>query len=230
MSSPAPTPPQPDSRADIVRIVEEAVQAEYQAWIACFSVERDLLSQWRGYADGGYSLQFRGAMLENLDVTGLPHSWVEENPRHTEPHAPTARMVEVIYGDDGKRLAAEMSQELTAPNQTIDGPHAFLREQAMDKARDVLAQAKHPGFSEEREWRLVVTPGDYIVETEHRTTARGSLVPYVRVPVPLSEALASVMVGPGLPPQAVDAVREMLTSKGLADVEVHTSSLPFRST
>jgi hypothetical protein len=95
---------------------------------------------------------------------------------------------------------------------------------------------KHPSFSEEEEWRLIV-PSHSLAQLGlalRFRDGRSGIVPYVAVPL-TSEASAlevhEVMIGPN-PHQALakQAVKSLLEANGVAHKGVFVSDIPFRAT
>jgi hypothetical protein len=98
----------------------------------------------------------------------------------------------------------------------------------------MLAQIKHPGFAEEREWRLVVgleifnesmMPRDN--PTLYRPTSM-AIVPYLEIPL-AHESIISIRVGPGDNAEVrAGGVRRLLKTLG-SDALVTHSDVPLRT-
>lgn len=188
-----------------------------EVYLSCFCAQRDLLSQWRGYAQGqGYALAFDGAALVRLPVQSADAS-----------PDPMAELRPVAYGPDSiPARTAEALAHLDA------GPTNHPGMRGMDLARRVilklLAEHKHEAFEEEREWRLIASLVNAPANRFFRSGSLG-LIPYVKLEIPLDAALREVMVGPG-PDRALRmrAVHHLLATAGLYDVRVTASQAPFR--
>jgi len=116
-------------------------------FVACFCEEDDLLSQWRGYRAGetGYSLGIA------LRFTELP---------------PNTYLRKVIYDEQEQRGAVRdvvetwlrTAESMLASHRGITRDDVFPYP-AMWALQEALADHhlcfKHPGFEEEREWRLI---------------------------------------------------------------------------
>ena len=126
---------------------------EYGArpFVACFCEEEDLLSQWRGYRVGeaGYSLGFD---LSFQAAAGqLP---------------PNTYLRRVIYDPDEQRRSVEEVVDVwvRTAESLLDAerelrPEDIFPYPAIWALQESLAEHhlcfKHPGFAEEREWRLI---------------------------------------------------------------------------
>lgn len=119
-------------------------------YVACFSAEPDLLSQWRGYANDGkgvaigfYSKNFMNAQdLKNVKYNKITYDM------HTvkiELHDKTIQKLKMVHDKAGVS-ASPFSYYDTAINDIIS---------------EMVYKAifyKNPAFSEESEWRLVFYP------------------------------------------------------------------------
>jgi hypothetical protein len=222
-----------------VRIVTE----QFEIFLACFCEEGDQLSQWRGYpaVGGGYAVGFDGPELSQGRMLGkviydlnaqqelmrgllspcceyLVACWdraitqAAESPE-SERDATTSPMAEMT---DALKLAGG----LTAGNVTICSFYF-----------------KHPGFREEREWRLIRASArerepPYSVTPSFRARTTG-LVPYtpVRLGNESERPLAEVVVGPAAHPDlAALAARQLLESAGYDNASeiVRSSEIPLR--
>lgn len=89
----------------------------------------------------------------------------------------------------------------------------------------VVAALKDPSFAEEDELRLVARAGARKVH--FRSGPRG-LIPFLKIDLPL-ECIKAVCLGPGLSDEpAVRAVKRLGVERGLPNLVVRTSSVPYR--
>lgn len=166
------------------------------------SQEKDLLSQWRGYAPlGGYSVGFKVRDLRNLaNRNGF-------------------KLVRCIYEKSEKEAAIASQVDLIEQNlrneiidPTIELPDGFSpRDKALATARVRFQESvnqfatyfKHESFKEESEWRIVGIVGGGATDQRARWRVRGNLIlPYCCLdigpagpsPVPVRE----IVVGPGV--------------------------------
>ncbi|MGH3628057.1 MAG: DUF2971 domain-containing protein [Sciscionella sp.] len=206
---------------------EEFVLGGYDVYLACFCEEDDLLSQWRGYPStgGGYAIGFRSSVI-----------------------ARNRMLRKVVYDEATQRqILGEMlrpaCQHLA---ENADDSHDYIDRALLVGLRyhaAALAECsvcfKHPGFAEEKEWRLVrvnMRQGEAPerVTPSFRESATG-LLPYL--PLELEREgdeerpIAEVVVGPNTHPDlAARAAAELLGSVGYASPIglVRQSSIPLR--
>jgi len=193
-------------------LTEEEHRSYWGPYVACFSEEGDLLSQWRGYAAShGWALAFDLSALRDC-----AKSWT----------ASESVVHKVVYGPAGIEGAVERVMARIAPEPTghpgVKGDH-----RAHVVCRRELAFSKHPAFEEEHEWRLVIEQDGPAQPLDFREGPLG-LTPYVTVNWP-REALREVVVGPtALPALQHTAMRRLLGEHGYGQVPVRVSEAPFR--
>lgn len=150
-----------------------------------FSRARDRLSQWRGYANGGYALGLDEATLERGILLG------EEAPgrRFRFKDVSYLRLnrdenVPAIRNDSSFIKVADSIRAMTPIEQVLDQIyHTIMME---------IPFWKSESFSEEEEVRFVISANSPI---NYRPSTLGPRA-YMECTVPLS-ALKTVMVGPG---------------------------------
>lgn len=86
------------------------------------------------------------------------------------------------------------------------------------------AEIKHPGFVEEREYRVIV-PGDTDLPVKHRGDQTHA--PYVELPLADCGPVA-VWAGPGMTRNDIDGLKGLLAEHGWSDVLVGASDIPLR--
>jgi len=140
--------------ARLTRAREEGFFLMQSVYVACFSQERDLLSQWRAYADDGlgYAIGFDPATKFQVGETRAGKRW----------DAP--RLVRVTYDDavpgslvDGFVAATlKLVDRVASQSKRLEAFAAKQGESVLARGIGWLASAvKNPGFREENEWRLV---------------------------------------------------------------------------
>jgi hypothetical protein len=195
---------------------------EFSVFIAAFSKEPDLLSQWRGYNDGkGYAIGVNADWLsQNADEQGF-------------------RLTPVVYdGGDQRRVVEEklsLLQSLLAErreNQSVrDTVSGWWKHMLF-----TIAALKNEHFKEEQEYRIVGTGDDWPKDVLTRPSPRG-LVPYVAVKLdakiihnPAFDAknvgLERVIVGPALPDEQKLAVDALLRSQHMRFI-IDKSAIPY---
>ena len=92
----------------------------------------------------------------------------------------------------------------------------------------LLGVVKHPGFQEEREWRIIVATERYQRDEVKFRSSPISIVPYIEIPFEMS-AISAIRVGPG---RYVELRRQgvlrLLSALG-READVLTSDIPLRT-
>lgn len=135
---------------------EMAEEFHYSAYAACFSRYRDDAAQWEryGHLGQGVCIAFRESLIQKM-VSG------------------TASLQEVYYQEDmrGHCLVNEFYQVIkNAPEFSENIPRL---QELMNDAWVQSAAFKHPSFSSEREFRLVVFPfiaNEFAVEPKYHVS------------------------------------------------------------
>jgi hypothetical protein len=130
-----------------------------------FCEDGDLLSQWRGYGDGGMTIGFRYndltqvAIRERFDLHKCVYS-------HEEKMGISRTFIEAGYPP---YAVSNEEQALAVLGETLLTGCAFF---------------KHAAFAEEREWRLVSISPPHEYDKKRGFRARGrQLIPYYRIPL-----------------------------------------------
>lgn len=186
------------------------------AAVASFSVAGDSLSQWRAYGGGagGYAIGFSGQDLF----------------KQSRPDAKSSYFLPCIYDPDQQRKFAHAMVDLIVSRTTsavMDDVDWFAEAERELWTRILSAGLKDPAFSEEEEWRFVVTNPD----DEHiRFRLRGqTVVPYVPVDISLVP-IREVRIGPTVnAPRALHSVSLFLKAHGHREAVVAASEVPYRN-
>jgi hypothetical protein len=202
-------------------------QAVVPHFVACFSEERDDLSQWRAYGGGenGYAIGFKVG-----DLWGCPSSMVARINYDARKHQTLARKA----AEAMVRLCTDTIGRCTPPDLTKFSQEFFVEwERAITMVAPLI---KDPGFSKERECRIV--KGLAAADLEMlKFIQRGSLMsrhlplrPPGRVTAdPYRLPISEVMVGPCRHPQiSRTSVDTLLRQKGYAQNMVSISKIPFQ--
>jgi hypothetical protein len=193
--------------------------SEFGVYVACFCESGDLLSQWRGYGrDHGYAIEITKEALRD-SVGGMP------------TYSPATGLFKVQYGlDAANEISGKAIEEMAGYNLNHPGVKAHFSAMAISS---MLAQVKHPGFTEEEEWRLVVglevvgAPTSGPGATLFRATPM-AIVPYLKIPL-RCESIVSIRVGPGENAEVrASGIRRILTTLGSSATVTH-SEVPLRS-
>lgn len=164
-------------------------------FMCCFSEEKDLLSQWRGYANNGKGI----AIGFNTESMGVTRS--EPLTSIVTEHSIALSQIEYDIDKQKKTIESLLSQLLNGP----DNPDIFLS----TKLSQYSTIYKNNAFSEEKEWRLMYTPililneqgesmlKNWISQCLFRTTNQG-ISPYFiwKFPEKSTNLIEEVVLGP----------------------------------
>jgi Protein of unknown function (DUF2971) len=213
-----------------------------RCFAACFCERGDLLSQWRGYAEGvgGFAIGFDRDALQNRSYA-LAY---EKNMQVDRPEK--ADLQPIRYGDANAGALADkfIDDEICNPTHhmslVIDAkpewPH--MRGIALESLATLFLRAiagvKNDGFKEEREWRLYYV-GDPTHPVKIRAGRQG-IVPFLHMAVNMKtsdeetipSAISKLVVGPGHNQKSqMRAARELLRACGHDPDVVVASKLSF---
>lgn len=197
----------------------ENIQDVVQVFVASFSEERDLLSQWlsygnrlNGYAIGVRRAHFRSALLNGFSLIRCRYSDIE----HSD-------MISDVI-----RLLCRMTTE--DENHDARIPLVFAG----------LSAIKHSGFRQEKEWRLVKTILTAFTGASSGMAfreGRGGIVPYIRAELYAQKMFKpdEITIGPNEDIDAAESALEaFLGSQGLfglfieESVKITKSNIPYR--
>jgi hypothetical protein len=219
------------------------------AFVTCFCERGNLLSQWRAYADkgAGYSIGFSWGGLFNNHRSAHDQPLCKVLYDEKKQLAPIRKLVNDIcktLADIARGVSADVKHGL------IDEALRALRIVLMD----YLPCFKHPGFEEEREWRIVQNcdvdeeytvlqnylgyEGKNLGRLKFRPAA-GMVAPYVNLEIKWGHQpfwsrlpIKSVMHGPTQYPMlAKESLRMLFESQGYRDecaVQILGSDVPLR--
>ena len=249
-------------RQILEQVIEKVQEARNNApydracYVACFSENRDQLSQWRGYCpNGGYSIGLSAEKLaeiagrEDFVLTKCIYTKAEKF-EHIEgvlqPYLKNAITIEVTKLElQWERDNLPEEQQDPEPGDTV-GQYFEQYQGILDEFSRLAPIFKHEGFEEEAEWRLINKSAlwgyGYAAEPKPvKYRSRGSLVvPYVELKLEDSvfEKGVFVTVGPmNGQEEAVSSTTAFLRSLGLDhglvkypfETTVKPSIIPFRT-
>jgi Protein of unknown function (DUF2971) len=180
----------------------------FDLYVGSFSEKRDLLSQWRAYTHGGvgFSVGFDRDRLKKL------------------ASMQDFRLVQCVYTPErqASKIEAIVSKFADYKNDRITNcVHGLLL---------AASKLKHPSFREEREWRVVSklsSEGSILFRV-----GKSMLIAYRKfnlVDTKSQIPITRIVVGPNPHMElAVQSVKSLLDSQGILDVEVISSSVPYR--
>jgi hypothetical protein len=231
---------------------------EGRPFVASFSQDDDSLPQWRAYCPNG------NGVAVGFRVECLKRAFIEPKDEPNESVAPyiTFMPVEYIDGSDLESLDQEIDSVLVAV-RILAERHAQkgLSDFPASRYFRFLIQRmacfkKHPAFSNEHEYRLIVDSAVGHRELLEYRPTRSTIVPYIPVSIPrehsshtgsaknqprnsLYSSLYSplvgrwqyidrVVIGPSPNKELSRQAVESLFKKHSMDVEVKPSEIPYR--
>lgn len=215
----------------------ENFEGNLDFYIACFSRAFDDLGQWRAYADNG-----RGMAIGFSPSVFVPQPAPEEG-------LPAEFLGLVHYSEREIKICQKEALEMVRGifEKAANENAGLMRDRAIglkfiqDLARHVVANPliwnflteKHGAYAHEHEVRQIMmgTPDDLRPHVRTRTS-RGSIVPYVAMPIDVHEpgCIHEIMVGPAAPSDAEVGIRALLDQFGLSEhVPVRRSTIPYRA-
>jgi hypothetical protein len=190
-------------------------------YVISFSEEGDLLSQWRAYCppSGGLSLGFPPQPLAHATrCTLFPCIYDVSTQREF-----LKALIDAWYEDYLKGIPAFQSTNKRDAVRSTDLTIWFLA---------LAAVFKHPGFREEREWRLV-TRGDIYSRNQLFRAGRSGIVPYIERPLAAPGypiRLRRIVVGPNPhQPLTIGALKSLLVKEGWMYDGLDSSKTPYRA-
>jgi Protein of unknown function (DUF2971) len=208
-----------------------------------FVEQNGILSQWRGYGrDGGIALRFEVEQLESICKA--------ESKKYV---LMSTFVGDVIYGegdpefDDGIRRELEVFGKATPDivegileaggiSHRFDGERASLNDMYRPY-NSIAPRLKHPGFSEEAEYRLAMSvwsggpdPDDNRTQKQiHFRKRENYLLPYIKIneatdrPLPIDQ----IIIGPSSEmDRRIESIESLVRKCGV-EAEILTSTIPF---
>jgi hypothetical protein len=193
-------------------------------FVASFSEEGDLLSQWRAYcpAKGGFSVGFPTEVIFSERPPGQDLSlrkciYTYRRQRRFIEDAITWCLEPLLSSSESSKQRTEELGHGCAWN--------FFR--LMTLSSPLL---KSPGFAEEKEWRLVLI--NHASQTPLYRTSDSLIVPYISIPLyseTKSFAISRVVVGPtGKLDLSFESLKSYLAHSGIS-CRVATTKVPYRN-
>jgi hypothetical protein len=204
-------------------------QAKRGCFVASFSESRDQLSQWRAYCPGGngYSLGF-GA----------------QNPLFASAEQHRFNLVRCEYDRSRQRELCQylvqtfidgmVSNGTRLPREdTASRIRAFVKRYNWGLALALVVSAvKHPGFEEEKEWRLVSQYPDEALYGVSFRPGRFGVTPFFELPTGTKDSpslIDEITIGPTLNQRAARAALDLLFSKSGTPIgSIKLSNTPLR--
>ncbi|MBR0706115.1 DUF2971 domain-containing protein [Bradyrhizobium liaoningense] len=195
-------------------------------YVACFSEDGDVLSQWRAYAaDGmGFAIGFDPSKLRVL-------SDHEANLKRMIYGGSAEEQIVTGYFSDFASALAPFASRLHTygwPETTFE---SWVQLRISEFLHEVAFECKHPAFHEEREWRIMALRG----EVRYRASAN-RLVPYRVLDMTSAQdeklmPIEEIVIGPRAPAMESTRVLTYLADSlgyGHSGITFRRSSAPYR--
>lgn len=222
------------------------------SYITCFSTEKDLLSQWRAYADNGSGLAIG---FESDDLPTLTFSPSEADGKDVKQLQAQFSIKNVDYCDEKtlKNKIIERARHWCSPHVALEmfdrnDTYENIRASWFSLESEIISTTnKNPAFSEEKEMRIIYRP-DYIkyiypkkseennkLKKEALTSVLGGvkhrisdgfLTSYFEYIFPF-EAVKEVILGPRNKFTQSD-LSDFLLLNGMSHVEIESSAATYR--
>ncbi|MDO3334051.1 DUF2971 domain-containing protein [Mycobacteroides abscessus] len=212
-------------RNQVLIRAKEVLEDEFAPFVTCFSVYADELSQWRGYANGGYAICFDKEVLrQNVEQVRASSG---DLPLPDEVIKPQLRAVEYIPKKQYESVTNLVDAHITGLAALLKHEDKSARfkeaeQRLISLIVPMAASMKHHSFVSEAEERLIC----HTSETFY-TPSRIGLIPRVRFSFPPT-AVRKVIVGPS----PLDDVKQRSLTRYLKHkyphVEVVPSAVPYR--
>ena len=196
-------------------------------YVACFSEDGDVLSQWRAYAaDGtGFAIGFNPSellALQNSSSCSLRRMVYGGSDEET--------IVSRFFSDFAEALVpfADQLETFSWKETSFD---SWVQLRIREFLHEFTFECKHPAFHEEREWRIMVHAG----ELKYRST-NNRLVPYRLLDMTGTRdsrlmPIKEIVIGPCAPAMETERVLTYLAESlghGHAGIEFRRSISPYR--
>ncbi|MES5482474.1 DUF2971 domain-containing protein [Bradyrhizobium sp. INPA03-11B] len=202
--------------------------------------ENGLLSQWRGYANGGFAIEFDELALDELakreNATFQYQGLLTETVSYDD-HRDRAKLDQ--FNGLGRAMLRVLFEDVNG-DQYDFGKTRF--ESFTRPFLSILPFLKDPGFSEEREYRIAALcnrPGVQAPDDNRkpkkvffRESKGGAVVPYIQLFAGLDEGLPikGILIGPHSNQDNQATALQLLLDQCKIDATVRRSKLTFRQT
>lgn len=168
------------------RWVGELKNRRFHLFVFSLSEERSLLSQWRSYTTHGkgVSIEFNAELVKQLAFDNklrLGRCLYNE----VEHHELLAKVVQYLL--DRFENCPNIEDEYLDYAQLFDDYH--------DTVLSALCLIKHSAFSEEKEWRLIMSSEFAYPQVSYREGST-MMIPYVPLKIGAGRVFNSILLGP----------------------------------
>lgn len=200
------------------------VLSTYDAYVLCFSQNKDSLPMWNYYSKSG---TYQGYNIE-IDV----QSFLDDIRKNRSGYNIVSQ--KVLYNfEDGRLDDLIIQNKKTAATEPEEAKYNILN--ALEEIRYVY---KDDHFTHEKETRIVIflprkKPPKKFEKEGHPfevkfRTSNNYIIPYIECPIP-KDCLSSITIGPLIAQQeAKQSLQKFLKSRGYNNVEINCSNVPVR--
>ena len=227
----------------------EFVEETFHGLGFCLSQERDLLSQWRGYAnDGkGFSIGFSRNYLDtclkqfnsNKKRKFILHKVNYNDHDHDDQVRPVYQKIKTMFDDGSLKqptrgglltnaLGNDFQDEFDKKREDYKNAYHKSYYKIIELSQLLYVLKKH-AFSEEKEWRLIT----YLIGEDDGScsyrAAGNRIIPYLEIDFPSIdiEPITEVIIGPkNITPPSI--IKTLLEEKGFHGVKVIQSLASYR--
>jgi hypothetical protein len=196
-----------------------------RVYVASFTEEGDLLSQWRGYCPkGGFSLGFSFNLLSEVakkhDSFLLPCVYDVKTQKQL--------LEELLVSYSKKYEEVSKKENEKNPDQLAKS----LSNKFIISLFAIAPMLKHDSFKEEKEWRIVSSNLRTIPDINFRAN-ESNIIPYIEMALSKNEneiEFRKVFIGPASNNEySKEAVLQLLRKNRIQENNIRFSSAPYRS-
>lgn len=196
-----------------------------EVYVASFTEEGDLLSQWRGYCPkGGFSVGFSSNLLS--EVANKHDSFLAPCIYDFKTQKQLLEELLVSYSNKYEESVKKDSQN--NPDQIA---HSLSNEFVISLFA-IAPMLKHDSFKEEKEWRIVSSKLRVAPDIKFRAN-ESSIIPYIEMALCNDESeieLKKIFIGPASNNEySREAVLQLLRKNRIPENNIRFSSAPYRS-
>lgn len=156
------------SRSDLAMLREQVLTSKITPYLSTFSENGDLLSQWLAYADEGtgVAIGFSRDYLPASDVVPMRNTSADSN----------LSLRRVSYADNtyDKQLEGVLTTTLNEMRDKDEKEKFIIATRTAHHIFGLSTFCKPVAFAEEKEWRMVHTPG-ILASARNETLVRGAI-------------------------------------------------------
>ncbi|WP_031426843.1 DUF2971 domain-containing protein [Flavimarina sp. Hel_I_48] len=235
--------------AQILNLLENHLNLIYKSerYITCFSLDGDLLSQWKAYANNGKGVSIG---FDTINIEDQCFSQIIGG-----------KLIEYDKERQIKNIKSIISQiilffETNKPNIDWEGHdyNSVIVHTILDFLREIISSFKHPSFQTEKEFRLEYEINDtwnkHDDEVINFRTTENLIIPYIKLTTQYQDYLQEqrespdgfpdtfpikrlpinqIIIGPSLEFKAIKLVlNKLLKKKGYDNIDISSSTIPYR--